>query len=210
MDNPRAPSDMWFALGFCYYRTGNLPKARLSFEKTLELDSRNAMALTSLGILELVTSPSNFESRKRAVSYFMRAFEANPRNPLVLKYLAEHLFFKNEFQLCKEFCQAAHSILESKARPEQAETQFRQEIELLKSNFCFIQGKTEHKEGNFQAAYELYQQALKHNTHNFEAHLCMAKVQFHLGNFQGAELNLTTVLKQPKFKDSYEALRILA
>jgi len=88
---------MWFALGLCYYRVGNLPKARLSFEKTLELDNKNVMALTSLGIVELVSSPSNFESRKRAVVYFMRAFDANPRNPLVLKYLAEHLFFKGEY-----------------------------------------------------------------------------------------------------------------
>jgi hypothetical protein len=40
---------------------------------------------------------------------------------------------------------------------------FRQEIELLKSNFCFILGKTEHTQGNFQAAYENYEQALKHN-----------------------------------------------
>lgn len=85
---------MWFALGLCYFRVGNLPKARLSFEKTIELDSKNAMALTSLGIVELISSPSNFESRKRAVSFFIKAFEANPRNPLALKYLAEHLFFK--------------------------------------------------------------------------------------------------------------------
>lgn len=85
---------MWFALGLCYFRVGNLPKARLSFEKTIELDSKNAMALTSLGIVELISSPSNLESRKRAVSLFIKAFEANPRNPLTLKYLAEHLFFK--------------------------------------------------------------------------------------------------------------------
>lgn len=38
----------------------------------------------------------------------------------------------------------------------------------------------------------------------------MAKVQYHLGNFQGAELNLTTVLQCNQFKDSYEALRMLA
>lgn len=56
------------------------------------------MALTSLGIVELVINPTNFESRKRAVNYFVKAFDANPRNPLVLKYLAEHLFFKGEFE----------------------------------------------------------------------------------------------------------------
>lgn len=52
--NPYAPSDMWFALGLCYYRTGNIPKAKLSFDKTLELDQNNSMALASLGIIEMV------------------------------------------------------------------------------------------------------------------------------------------------------------
>jgi len=52
--NPLAPSDMWFALGLCYYRAGNIPKAKLSFDKTLELDSNNSMALASLGIIEMV------------------------------------------------------------------------------------------------------------------------------------------------------------
>jgi tetratricopeptide (TPR) repeat protein len=66
---------MWYALGFCYYRVGNLAKARLSFEKTLELDSKNAMALTSLGIIELVGNSSSFESRKRAISFFTKAFD---------------------------------------------------------------------------------------------------------------------------------------
>jgi tetratricopeptide (TPR) repeat protein len=116
--NPKAPSDIWFALGLCYYRTHNLPKARLSFEKTLELDGKNAMALASLGIVEIVSAPTNFESRKRAFNYFIKAFEAHPQNPLVLKYLAEHLFFKGEFALCKELCGKAMTLLESKVRPD--------------------------------------------------------------------------------------------
>ena len=37
-DNPRCPSDIWFGIGLCYYRLGNLPKAKLSMDKTLELD----------------------------------------------------------------------------------------------------------------------------------------------------------------------------
>jgi len=52
--NPLAPSDMWLALGLCYYRTGNMAKAKLSFDKTLEVDSNNSMALASLGIIEMV------------------------------------------------------------------------------------------------------------------------------------------------------------
>jgi Tfp pilus assembly protein PilF len=144
LENPKVPSDIWYALGLCYQRCGNLPKAKLSFEKTLELDSQNAMAMTSLGVLEQALSPNNLESRKRAVSHFMRAFEVNPRNPLVLKHLAEHLFFKNEFALCREFCKAAQEILAPKVRPDAERDNFRHEIELLKSNFCFILGKSDH------------------------------------------------------------------
>lgn len=194
-DNPHAPSDIWFALGLCYYRVGNIPKARLSFEKTLELEPENAMALVSLGIVEQVTCPTNFESNKKSIDYFLRAFNSNPHNPLVLKYLAEHLFFKGEYALSKDFCEAALSLLETKIRPDSAELpNFRQEIEKLKSNFNFTLGKTCHVQNDFQNAYKYYQQAIKHNPHNYEAHLCMAKVQFNDGNYQGAELNLMTVL----------------
>lgn len=191
IENPKAPSDIWFALGLCYYRTDNLPKAKLSFEKTLELDPQNAMALTSLGILEQVLGQNDKDSMARATKFFLKAFEINPRNPLVLKYLAEHLFFKGEFALCKDFCNAAQQILQTKVKSEQAEqASFRQEIQLLKSNFFFIMGKTEHQELNFQSAFENYQQALKFNPKNYEAHLCMAKCQFYLDNYHGAELSL--------------------
>lgn len=209
--NPLAPSDMWFALGLCYYRTGNIPKAKLSFDKTLELDSQNSMALASLGIIEIVLGQDSFESRRKAIQFFFKALQANPRNTLAMKYLADHLFFRGEFGQCKEFCEAALNILRTKQRPQNADsTDFRQEVESLKSNFYFIMGKIEHAQDNFQQAFLLYEQALRHNSKNYEAHLCMAKVQFYLGNFQGSELNLTTVLSQNKFKDSYEAIRILA
>jgi Tfp pilus assembly protein PilF len=37
-ENPRSPPDIWFAIGLCYFRMNNLVKAKLSFEKTIELD----------------------------------------------------------------------------------------------------------------------------------------------------------------------------
>jgi cytochrome c-type biogenesis protein CcmH/NrfG len=56
------------------------------------------MALASLGIIEMVMGQDSLESRKKAIHLFYRAFQVNPRNPLALKYLAEHLFFKGEFK----------------------------------------------------------------------------------------------------------------
>jgi len=52
-ENPRSPPDIWFAIGLCYFKMNNLVKAKLSFEKTIELDPQNSMALVSLGIVQI-------------------------------------------------------------------------------------------------------------------------------------------------------------
>lgn len=97
-ENPRSPSDIWFAIGLCYFRLGNLPKAKLSMDKTVEEDPGNSMALTSLGIIEIAANVTDYESRERACGLFERAFAANPRNPLCLKQLAEHFFLIERYE----------------------------------------------------------------------------------------------------------------
>ena len=69
-DNPRCPSDIWFGIGLCYYRLGNLPKAKLSMDKTIELDPGNSMALTATGIIEIASNVNDFEVREQAMTYF--------------------------------------------------------------------------------------------------------------------------------------------
>ena len=91
-ENPRSPSDIWFAIGLCYFRLGNLPKAKLSMDKTVADDPQNSMALTALGIIEIAANVTDYESREKACEYFEKAFNANPRNPLCLRYLSEHFF----------------------------------------------------------------------------------------------------------------------
>ena len=83
-------------MGLCYYRLGNLPKAKISFDRTVEMDPENSMALAALGIVEIASNVNDFESHGNSAIFFERAFRANPRNPLALKYLAEHYFFKGD------------------------------------------------------------------------------------------------------------------
>lgn len=133
-ENPRSPSDIWFAIGLCYYRLGNLPKAKLSFDKTIEEDPNNSMALTALGVVEIAANVTDYESREKACAYFERAFAANPRNPLTLKQLAEHFFLIGQYDSAQEFAEVGLQVLQSKIRPERAElSSFRQEIAILKS-----------------------------------------------------------------------------
>ena len=113
-ENPRAPSDIWYALGLVYYRVQKLIKARLCFEKTLEMDEKNSMALVGLGIIELEANVNDFEVREKAASLFERAFRSNSRNSLAIMYLADHYFFKNDFESAKLMSQSGLSILGKK------------------------------------------------------------------------------------------------
>lgn len=210
-ENPRSPTDIWFAIGLCYFRLGNLPKAKLSMDKTIADDPENSMALTALGIIEIAANLTDFESRGKACEYFERAFAANPRNPLCLKYLAEHFFMIDQHDFAKEFAEVGLHVLQSKTRSERAEiATFRQEIEILRSQFYFILGKIEHAQERYSEALNQYEKSLSHFDKNYQTHFCLAKVHFKMHNYSQAEKNLAAVLSCHQFKDSYEALKILA
>ena len=130
---------------------------------------------------------------------------------MTLRYLADHYFLIKKYDLCKEFAEVGLFILQSKQKPERAElSNFRQEIEVLRSHFYFILGKVEHVQGNDQEAFQQYERSLSHNSKNHQTHFCLAKVNYQMGNFQAAEKHLNQVLSCHSFKDCYEAIRMLA
>ena len=89
---------------------------------------------------------------------------------------------------CKDLALAGLQVIEHKSKPDRAELpSFRSEIEMLRSHFYFLLGKVEHTGKNFHGALDQYEKCLKHDSTNFEAHFCMAQVQYSLGNFQAAE-----------------------
>jgi len=51
--NPNSPLDIWMAIGICYFKLNNLPKAKFALEYVIENDPVNSMALTALGVTEL-------------------------------------------------------------------------------------------------------------------------------------------------------------
>ena len=83
-------------------------------------------------------------------------------------------------------------------------------MEHLRSTFHFILGKVEHTQERYEEAFQMYEESLKYNARNYQTLFCQAKVQFHMGNFQAAETHLNTVLACARYKDSYEAIRLLA
>ena len=64
--------------------------------------------------------------------------------------------------------QSGLNILGNKSKPTRSElATFREDIDLLKSNFYFILGKIEHSKNNFDEAYLLYQDSLRLNLKNY-------------------------------------------
>jgi len=126
------------------------------------------MALTAVGIIEIASNVNDYDAREQAMQYFERAFQANPRNPLCISYLAEHYFIKKEYELTCELCLAGLSILKNKARHEHRDIPtYRQDMDHLRSTFYFILGKVEHTQERYEEAFQRYEESIKLNSRNY-------------------------------------------
>lgn len=138
------PSEIWLGIGICYFKLLNFIKAKFAFEHALEIDSRNAMALTSLGITEIAINSSDGKQREKAVYLFQRSFEIDDTNPLTMKNLADHFFN------CKEFEISGHLI--DRALNYSQNYQGTQ----LKSDLFFLKGKIQHINEKYNEALDCY------------------------------------------------------
>lgn len=128
-----------------------------------------------------------------------------------MKYLADHFFFKNEQDLSEALCKRALSYCERLKRPESSDIQsFRKEVCLLKSDLHFIYGKSLHKSEKYDQALAHYFKSVEFNPQNYAAHFCLAKLHFLNGNINAVDESLNKILSVQKFKDSYEAINLLA
>ncbi|CDW71106.1 rna polymerase-associated protein ctr9 homolog [Stylonychia lemnae] len=212
-NNPRSPNYIRYAIGLCYFRIGNIEKARFAFQRVIELEPDHEMAVISLAILEISTQQDVPDVQNQIRRLLELAFKINHKNPLTLRYLAEHYFQKRSYHIAQQLCENALKSLERCRRKEatiKENPNFRKELEQLKSDIYFILGKINHVQENYQDALGFYSKAVKCNNYNFSAQFCLGKVHYSFNNFQEAENCLDTVLSNPKHKDCYEALRLLA
>lgn len=91
-----------------------------------------------------------------------------------------------------------------------ANPNYRKEIEALRSDLWFILGKAQHMQRNFPGALDCYLRAVQLHEGNMAAQFNLGKVYFHNEAFQQAEPCFEVVVNNPRHKDCYEALRLLA
>lgn len=94
--NPNCPAAVRLGMGHCFLKMNNPEKAKLAFQRALDLDSQCVGALVGLAILKLNLHEP--DSNRQGVQMLSKAYTIDATNPMVLNHLANHFFFKKVLQ----------------------------------------------------------------------------------------------------------------
>ena len=111
--NPNSPASVRLGMGLCFFKMSKIPKARLAFERALELDNMCVGALVGLAIIELNNKTG--ESTKLGVEMLSKAYSIDSTNPVVLNHLANHFFYKKDYTKVQQLAMHAFHNTENEA-----------------------------------------------------------------------------------------------
>ena len=96
--NPQCPGFVRLGMAYCWYRLKEHEKAKLCFQRVVDMEPENVTALVGLALLDL--DIQNKDSFERSVTYLKQAFKLQGNHPMVFNTFADH-FFHNQFLLNK-------------------------------------------------------------------------------------------------------------
>ncbi|KAK4473011.1 hypothetical protein MN116_002728 [Schistosoma mekongi] len=134
---PNCPATVRLGMGHCFFRLGNMEKARLAFKRALDLDPECVGALVGLAVLDL--NEKTQESIKQGVQKLSRAYNLDPTNPMVLNHLADHFFYKKEYSKVHRL--ALHAF-------------YNTETESIRAESCYQMARAFHIQENYDNAFQ--------------------------------------------------------
>jgi len=111
--NPNCPAAVRLGMGHCFMKLNNQEKARLAFERALQLDGQCVGALVGLSVLKLNQQQS--DSIRTGVQMLSKAYTIDSTNPMVLNHLANHFFFKKDYSKVQHLALHAFHNTENEA-----------------------------------------------------------------------------------------------
>nr|XP_054761257.1 LOW QUALITY PROTEIN: RNA polymerase-associated protein CTR9 homolog [Lytechinus pictus] len=189
--NPNCPAAVRLGMGHCFVRLGKPDKAKLAFERALQLDPRCVGAIVGLAILE--ANGKATDSIKKGVQLLSRAYTIDSGNPMVLNHLANHFFFKKDYTKVQHL--ALHALHGT-------------ENEAIQAESCYQLARSFHVQGDYDQAFQYYYQATTYATPNFVLpHFGLGQMYIHRRDTENASQCFEKVLKaQP---GNYETMKIL-
>ncbi|XP_018323793.1 RNA polymerase-associated protein CTR9 homolog [Agrilus planipennis] len=189
--NPNCPAEVRLGMGHCFMKLNNQDKARLAFERALQLDPQCVGALVGLAILKL--NQQQPESIRNGVQMLSKAYTIDSSNPMVLNHLANHFFFKKDYSKVQHL--ALHAFHNT-------------ENEAMRSESCYQLARAFHVQGDYDQAFQYYYQATQFAPAAFVLpHFGLGQMYIYRGDSENAAQCFEKVLKaQP---GNYETMKIL-
>lgn len=139
---PENSAGIRVGLANTFAKLSKLEKAELSFTRATQIDQKCVGALVGLAILELnMKTP---ESIRNGVMKLSRAYQYDPQNPMVLNHLANHFFFKKDYERVRQLAMHALNYTENEA---------------MRAESCYHLARAYHAERDYEGAFRYYYQA---------------------------------------------------
>jgi arylsulfatase A-like enzyme/Flp pilus assembly protein TadD len=110
-------SDIWNILGLALWKTGNLERARDTYERALSIDSENPALLTNYGnvCLSIFHKTNEMSFHEKAIELFKKAVELNPENAQAYSGLGTACLISRDLEAAITYWKKVLDILPSHA-----------------------------------------------------------------------------------------------
>ncbi|XP_067928007.1 RNA polymerase-associated protein CTR9 homolog [Watersipora subatra] len=189
--NPNCPASVRLGMGHCFLKLNKPEKARHAFDRALDLDPQCVGALVGCSIMELNNKTQ--DSIKNGVQLLSKAYTIDSANPMVLNHLANHFFYKKDYQKVQHL--ALHAFHNT-------------ENESMRAESCYQLARAFHVQNDYDQAFQYYYQSTQFASANFVLpYYGLGQMYIHRNDTSNASQCFEKVLKaQPT---NYETMKIL-
>lgn len=177
--NPNCPAGVRLGIGHCYYKLNKAEKARMAFERALKLDSKCVGALVGLALMDINLNTG--EGIKNGIQLLSRAYSIDQQHPMVLNHLANHFFYKKDYEKTHQL--ALHAFHNT-------------ENEAMRAESCYQMARVFHVQEDHEQAFQYYYQSTQFAPPNYVLpHFGLGQMYIARNNLKEAAEHFEKVLK---------------
>uniref|UniRef100_A0A0K0FP45 RNA polymerase-associated protein Ctr9 homolog (inferred by orthology to a zebrafish protein) n=1 Tax=Strongyloides venezuelensis TaxID=75913 RepID=A0A0K0FP45_STRVS len=136
---PKCPAYIRLGIGYCLLKLGYVKKARVAFERVLELEENNSYAMTALSVLDF--NEGTLESTTAGANRLIKSWKVDPTNTSTALELADFLFLRGNYDKSEKYSRIAFQLAESP---------------ILKGRSHYLVGRFHHHKGEIELAIKHY------------------------------------------------------
>uniref|UniRef100_A0A0N4Z759 RNA polymerase-associated protein CTR9 n=1 Tax=Parastrongyloides trichosuri TaxID=131310 RepID=A0A0N4Z759_PARTI len=136
---PNCPAYVRLGIGYCLLKCGYTEKARVAFERVLQLDPNNSYALTSLAVLDF--NQNTWQSTSSGAQRLVKSWKLDSKNSVTALEMANFLFLRTDYEKSEKYANTAAHLAESPR---------------LKAESHYMVGRCLHQKGETDLAIRQY------------------------------------------------------